>query len=565
MSEAILRIENLSITDRTTGKCLLSDLTWTIPEATLMALIGQSGAGKSLVCLAVMGLLPKHIYISAGHIIYRGQNITAMDEREWESLRGLEIGMIFQDAMTSLNPIRTIGAQVMDLLRQRLAYRKPQAKVRAQYLLDKVGISPHESFNRYPFQFSGGQQQRILIAMALACKPKLLIADEPTTSLDPIAQKHIMDLFRAIKEEFGTSIIMVSHDLILLSHIADRVLILQQGCKVEAGLIADILKHPRQDYTRELLACRPPRTFRPKRLASLGSYGKGETIPVIPRLPKKQAKEVLLACDDLCLTLGERRRWGGPQADGFSLQNISLKVYKGQTLGVVGRSGSGKTTLGRIIGGIQKHDRGRIYYLGKDLRSMDRTQLRQTRKSIQYVFQNSYSTLNPHLTVQQLLQETMDIYGLRDSGSLALLETLNLVELSAAVLHKFPYQLSGGERQRVNIARILVVQPELIIFDESVSALDVSVQARILNLLLDIQDALNLSYLFISHDISVVTFMAHDVLVMDQGRVVETIGGNVFYQQAKSEVSEQLIEAMPSEEYFDLDIYKGVYDLSSLR
>lgn len=492
-----------------------------------VALVGESGSGKSVTAMSIVNLLPENAE-RTGRILWKGQDLLQADRARLRALRGREIACVFQDPMSSLNPVYSIGDQLIEPLVTHLGLGRRAALARAEELLNEVGIpDPKRRLSAYPHELSGGQQQRVMIAMALACEPQLLIADEPTTALDVTIQRQILELLAKLKARHGLSVLFISHDLALVGEIADRVVVMRHGTVREQGAVADIFSDPQDAYTKALLACRPTLEEQlPARLMVIDDHiaGRGARTEAQPKDP---AAPVVLEVKSLTKSFWLRQGVFG-RKEFQAVKGVSFQLRRGHTLGVVGESGSGKTTMGLTL--LRLHEPhsgpmgGEVLFDGQNLMHLSDAQRQQMRRRIQIVFQNPYASLNPRFTIGQTLIEPMAIHGIgantaeREQRARALLDK---VGLEARAFAKYPHEFSGGQRQRVAIARCLTLNPEVLVLDEAVSALDVSVQAQVLNLLKDLQDELGLAYLFISHDLAVVRFISDEVLVMKDGEVVE--------------------------------------------
>jgi peptide/nickel transport system ATP-binding protein len=535
-------------------------VSFAVPAHRTVALVGESGSGKTVTALAVLGLLPSHAECR-GSIRFRGRELLNAPQASLRAVRGRHIACVFQDPMGSLNPVQSVGAQLAEPLMHHMGLGRLAARARAEELLAEVGLSqPRQRLAAYPHQLSGGQQQRVMIAMALACEPELLIADEPTTALDVTVQRQILSLLARLKEQRRMSLLFISHDLALVGEIADEVVVMRQGLVRESGAVAQIFTTPQDAYTRALLACRPSLTAPQQRLPVIEDLlaGRPALPPPAPRRrrgPPEPPPPVVLEARSLAKSFFVRDGlWR--RREFKALQPVSFRLRRGQTLGVVGESGSGKTTLGLAL--LRLHEpsggpvageallddvRGPLSLL--DLQGVAR---QATRRRIQIVFQNPYASLNPRFSVGQILLEPMRIHaigaddGERESRAI---ELLAQVGLGADVLGRYPHEFSGGQRQRIAIARCLTLSPEVLVLDEAVSALDVSVQAQVLNLLKDLQQALGLAYVFISHDLAVVRCIADEVLVMKDGRVVEHATAERLVTAPREAYTRQLLAAVP--------------------
>ncbi len=547
-----------------------------VAEHQTVALVGESGSGKSVTAMAIVGLLPGNAEPS-GSIAFQGRELLGASRRSLQRLRGKDIACVFQEPMSALNPVLTIGRQIAEPLLRHLRLSRRQARARAESLLDEVGMpEPRRRLASYPHELSGGQQQRAMIAMALACEPRLLIADEPTTALDVTIQRQILELLARLKTRHRMSMLFISHDLGVVGEIADRVVVMRRGEIREAGPVAAIFGAPRDPYTRALLACRPTLESRGARLMvvdahiaaqmpaspdALRAYGPAAALKdaaghATPRAAAAGAAKdpqapLVLEVEHLGKSYWIRHGVFGRQ-EFRAVEDASFRLRRGHTVGIVGESGSGKTTLGLAL--LRLHprgsgpSRGRALFDGRDLLTLSSREMLPLRRRIQVVFQNPYASLNPRFTVAQTLLEPMTIHGIgaahaeRDALARSMLER---VGLDASALPRYPHEFSGGQRQRIAIARCLTLAPEVIVLDEAVSALDVSVQAQVLNLLKDLQDELGLAYVFISHDLAVVRFMADEVLVMQGGRVVEQNRVEQILEHPQQDYTRRLLAAVP--------------------
>ncbi len=527
-----------------------------IAENRTVALVGESGSGKSVTAMSILNLLPDNAERS-GKILWRGKDLLHTPMAELQKLRGREIACVFQDPMTSLNPVFTVGDQLAEPLTKHLSLSRRAALERAEQLLVEVGMpEPKRRLAAYPHELSGGQQQRVMIAMALACEPKLLIADEPTTALDVTIQRQILELIAAIQRKHRMSVLFISHDLGVVGEIADEVLVMRHGVIREQGLVADIFAAPKDSYTLALLACRPSLDKPPARLmviddhiaASRGDPGRSAgKVADQPAPPKDAAAPVVLEVRALAKSFWLKQGLFGKR-EFKAVQGVNFKLRRGHTLGVVGESGSGKTTMGLTLLRLHEPTHGEVIFDGQDLLRLSASERQLMRRRIQIVFQNPYASLNPRFTIGQTLIEPMAIHKIgastteREQRARTLLEK---VGLDGSAFGKYPHEFSGGQRQRIAIARALTLDPEVLVLDEAVSALDVSVQAQVLNLLRDLQDELGLAYVFISHDLAVVRFISDEVLVMKDGVVVEQAGTEQILAAPREEYTQRLLAAIP--------------------
>ena len=556
-NETLLSVHDLRVdfrVNRAAAFEAVKGIAFDIPVNSTVALVGESGSGKSVTALAIMGLLPReNSSIGRGsRVMYRNRNLLALAPRELRLLRGADISMIFQEPMSSLNPVFTVGFQLREVLTTHLGLTSRQARARAVELLGEVGIpDPASKINSYPFELSGGQQQRVMIAMAIACEPKLLIADEPTTALDVTIQKQILDLIAAVQKQRRMSVLFITHDLAVVGEIADRVVVMRDGEIREQGAVDQIFGAPRDAYTKALLLCRPQLGGRPRRLPVIEDF-LGDPPVAATQVPQRSRglrgdETIVLEVRHLGKSFYSRAGLFGKK-EFKAVSDVSFRLAKGKTLGLVGESGSGKTTVGLALMRLHAEASGEVLFDGRDLLSIPPREMMPYKRRIQIVFQNPYASLNPRFTVGQILLEPMHIHGIgasederRDMAD----GLLAKVGLPAASFFKHPHEFSGGQRQRIAIARCLTMQPDVLICDESVSALDVSVQAQVLNLLQDLQDEFNMSYIFISHDLAVVRYMADQVLVMNAGEIVEIADADEIYLHPQHPYTQKLLSSIP--------------------
>jgi peptide/nickel transport system ATP-binding protein len=521
-----------------------------IEENTTTALVGESGSGKSVTAMSVLNLLPDNAERS-GKILWQGKDLLRTPLAELQHLRGKDIACVFQDPMQSLNPVFTVGDQLCEPLVKHMKMSRRAALQRAEQCLVEVGMpEPKRRLAAYPHELSGGQQQRVMIAMALACEPKLLIADEPTTALDVTIQRQILELIAGIQRKHRMSVLFISHDLGVVGEIADHVLVMRNGILREQGPVADIFAHPKDAYTQALLACRPSLAKNPARLTVIDDHIAGRPAQQEPK-PKDPDAPVVLAVRALNKSFWIKQGLFG-RREFKAVQNVNFQLRRGHTLGVVGESGSGKTTMGLSL--LRLHEAntgpmsGEAIFGGKNLLALSDRERQPMRRRIQVVFQNPYASLNPRFTIGQTLVEPMAIHGIgadtdeREGRARAL---LGKVGLDDKAFGKYPHEFSGGQRQRIAIARALTLNPEVLVLDEAVSALDVSVQAQVLNLLKDLQDELGLAYIFISHDLAVVRFISDEVLVMKDGIVVEQASAEQILAAPREDYTRRLLAAVP--------------------
>ncbi|MGB9992384.1 ABC transporter ATP-binding protein [Massilia sp. SM-13] len=555
--DKLLDVRNLRISFRIDKKNTfeaVKGISFSVPRNATVALVGESGSGKSVSSLAVMGLLPEQTTLidPASSVLFDGKEVLHLSTRERRAMCGKDISMIFQEPMSSLNPVFTVGYQIGEVLRQHMGMSGKQARARTLALLEEVGIpDPAGKIDAYPSQMSGGQQQRVMIAMAIACEPKLLIADEPTTALDVTIQKQIMELIAGLQKKHQMSVLFITHDLGLVGEIADEVIVMRHGEVRETGITQQIFGNPRDSYTRALLHCRPSLDARPWRLPVINDYMDGKAGPDVS-VPQRERgfrpdDDIVLDVQDLQKSFWLREGLFGKR-EFKAVKGVSFKLPRGKTLGVVGESGSGKTTVGLTLLRLHQATGGRAIFEGKDLISMPEKEYMAYKRRIQIIFQNPYASLNPRFTVGQILLEPMRLHKIgandRERTEMAL-QLLQRVGLPAHAYHRYPHEFSGGQRQRIAIARCLTMKPEILVCDESVSALDVSVQAQVLNLLQDLQDEYGLSYIFISHDLSVVKYISDQVMVMNKGEVVEIANSDDLYRNPVHPYTRSLLGAIP--------------------
>ncbi|WP_151988001.1 ABC transporter ATP-binding protein [Acinetobacter oleivorans] len=560
----LLHVKNLRVSFKGEDKQYIETvkgISFDIPENTTVALVGESGSGKSVTSLATMGLLPvgQSKIDEQSKIIFEGKDLLSLSRTEMRKICGKDIAMIFQEPMSSLNPVFTVGNQIAEVLCLHMGLSRKQARQRVLELLKEVGIpSPETKIDAYPNQLSGGQQQRVMIAMAIACEPKLLIADEPTTALDVTIQKQIIDLLESLRKRRQMSMLFITHDLALVGEIADKVIVMRHGEIREQGVAEEVLEQPKDVYTRALLYCRPQMSQRPYRLPVTSDFMRQEDNILVEQsfdaseIPERKRglkgdEQIILEVKDLKKSFYSRKGLFGKE-EFQAVKGVSFKLAKGKTLGLVGESGSGKTTVGLLLMRLHQASGGQAFIEGKDILPLTEKEFAKYQRKIQIIFQNPYASLNPRFTIGQILLEPMQIHGIgkddaeRKQIALGLLDRVNLPEQA---YYRYPHEFSGGQRQRIAIARCLTLKPEILICDESVSALDVSVQAQVLNLLQDLQDEFGLSYIFISHDLSVVKYISDQVMVMNHGEVVEIANSDELYAHPQHDYTKRLLQAIP--------------------
>ena len=556
MTAPLLSIRNLRVNFRLDKNSIfeaVKDIGFDIPTNSTVALVGESGSGKSVTSLSILGLLPKEnaTVLPGSEIVYGGRNLVELGQDELRKLRGADISMIFQEPMTSLNPVFTVGFQLAEVLRMHMGMGPAEARKRAVALLSEVGIpDPEFKINAYPSQMSGGQQQRVMIAMAIACEPKLLIADEPTTALDVTIQKQILDLIAALQKKHQMSVLFITHDLAVVGEIADYVVVMRNGEIREQGPAKSVFENPQDAYTKALLLCRPRLDRRPVRLPVIEDFmnGHGKAMHLTERKRGiDRGDPIILDVRHLGKDFYSREGLFG-RRKFEAVKDVSFRLPKGKTLGLVGESGSGKTTVGLTLMRLHEATTGEALFEGKDILAMSPRQFMDYKRRIQIIFQNPYASLNPRMIVGQILTEPMQIHGIgasvqeRTELAFELLQKVGLPEVS---FYKYPHEFSGGQRQRIAIARCLTLKPDILICDESVSALDVSVQAQVLNLLQDLQDEFRLSYIFISHDLAVVKYISDEIMVMNQGAIVEIANSDDIYLHPQHQYTKKLLSSIP--------------------
>lgn len=567
--KSILSVEQLSISfvDKEGKNCVVDNLSFELHKGQTIGLVGESGSGKSVSMMSVMRLLNEKKVEYSGRIVFHkdGKDIDLLSLKpsQIRTMRGSRIAMIFQEPMTSLNPSMLCGEQVMESLRLHLKMNRQQAEQRTLELFKEVLLpDPKKVFQSYPHEISGGQKQRVMIAMAMACNPDILIADEPTTALDVTVQKTIIELMKTLQKNHNMSIIFITHDLGVVAQIADDILVLYRGKKVEEGPVKIIFSHPQHAYTKGLLACRVPLDKRPKKLLTVSDFMSADnqalsnqlTVEEITlqerqaEIEKIMTRQPVLQVKNLCKSYKLPKKWFAKQLYFDAVRNVSFDVFEGETLGLVGESGCGKTTLGRLILRLIEPTSGQVLYQGEDIYQMKAERLRKLRKDIQVVFQDPYSSLNPRYTIGHAITEPMKLHGIGKNDAERKEMVMNLLEkvnLEQKYFYSYPHEFSGGQRQRVCIARALALQPKFLICDESVSALDVSVQAQVLNLLNQLKKEFQLTYIFISHDLSVVKYMSHRILVMQKGAIQELNEADQLYAHPQTQYTRTLIDAIP--------------------
>ena len=571
----LLKIEDLSLEFRRDSQWnpILHHINLSLDKGEVLGIVGESGSGKSVTALSVMQLLnPKVTRYPSGKILFHAQDdekippldILKASESDMQSLRGNQIGMIFQEPMTSLNPVIRCGEQISEQIILHKHISKKEAKEQVVNLFNEVMLPrPAQIFDSYPHELSGGQKQRIMIAMAMSCNPKLLIADEPTTALDVTIQKNILELIRNLQQKHGMSVLFITHDLGVMAEVADRTIVMYKGDIVEENTVRNIFLNPKNPYTKQLIACRPSMSQRLKTLPQVSDFAGNDdkavqdiisNLTVKPE-ERKAVHEKLYAGDKIITIKNlnkvyklRKRKLFEKQQFLHALKDINLDIYEGETLGLVGESGCGKTTLGRTLLRLIEPSSGEVCFRGKNLVRIPASELREMRKDLQIILQDPYSSLNQRLTIGEALMEPMRVHGILHNDKerkKRVIELLERISLNESHFYRYPHEFSGGQRQRISIARALTVNPKFIICDESVSALDVSVQAQVLNLLNELKSEFHFTYIFISHDLSVVKFMADRIAVMQQGAIVETGEADTLCNYPKTDYTKKLIDSIP--------------------
>jgi peptide/nickel transport system ATP-binding protein len=557
----LIQIKNLQISFNQNGVDVpaVKNISLDIPKGKITAIIGESGSGKSVTALSLLNLLPTQAIIK-GEVNFTEnendvQNLITLSDNEIRKIRGNKIAMIFQEPMTSLNPLHKCGAQVMENLILHKKLTKQQAKEEALALFTKVELpNPAEMLERYPHQLSGGQKQRVMIAIAMSCKPALLIADEPTTALDVRVQKNVLKLLKKLQQENNMSILFITHDLQLVANIADEIAVMYKGEIVEQGISKTILENPQHNYTKALLGCLPTPKSKGKKLAVISDFLEGKNEVGEQLVAETQiSSSVILEVKNLKVYYATKRNFIGKVLENYkAVDDVSFSVHKNEIVGLVGESGCGKTTLGRAILQLIKPTAGNILYQGKDIAKLQKEDLRILRKEIQIVFQDPYGSLNPRISIGDAIAEPMQVHGYSSSKNARKEKAVHLLEqvnLPADAMERFPHQFSGGQRQRICIARALALNPNFLIFDESVSALDVSVQAQVLNLINDLKAKFNFTAIFISHNFPVVHYISDRIMVMKAGKIIEEGTANDIIFNPKQNYTKELLAAVPGEHF----------------
>lgn len=566
LKELILDIKNLKVEFSTEDGLYtaVKSLSFSLRDGEILGLVGESGSGKSVSSLALMGLLQcPPAKITNGEILFRNKQkqwveLLKVDKSLMQYYRGNEIAMVFQEPMTSLNPVMKCGKQVVEAINthQKLSYKC--AKQKCLELFNDVLLPEREMvFNKYPYELSGGQKQRVIIAMALSGNPSLLIADEPTTALDVTVQKKILELIRSLSKKYKMSVIFITHDLGVVAEIADNIAVMYQGNIVEIGTKNEVLFNSKHPYTKGLISCRPPIEKRPAKLPTVSDFISESEIDNATISPEERKQKLdtlyknkpLLEVSDLEVKFNFKKKlWGKTKKDFTAVKNVSFSVFQGETLGIVGESGCGKTTIGRSILNLIEISSGKIVFDGLNLLNVSKSQMYGIRKKIQIIFQDPYSSLNPRINIGNAIIEPMKVHNIEANDKIRKEKVISLLEkvsLGPEFFKRYPHELSGGQRQRICIARALALNPSLIVCDESVSSLDVSVQAQVLNLLNQLKNEFGLTYIFISHDLSVVKYMSDRVIVIKRGEIIEQGESDKLYEQPQHPYTQKLISSIP--------------------
>jgi peptide/nickel transport system ATP-binding protein len=585
--EILLQVKNLVTEFKSDNELIkaVNDISFTLHKGETIGIVGESGSGKSVTSLSIMQLIPNPPgRVSGGEILYHSKkngikNLRTLSNQEMRTYRGNEIAMIFQEPMTSLNPVYSCGAQVMEAIILHQKINKKEAKQKTLHLFSQVQLpDPERMFDAYPHEISGGQKQRVMIAMAMSCNPRILIADEPTTALDVTVQKNILDLMLQLQKEHEMGIMFITHDLGVIAELADVVMVMYKGKVVEQGPVLEIFTNPQHPYTKSLLACRPPLDKRILRLPVSSDFMKvdeqGQMIEIAKSVSesinsvivsKEQrlaehkelyARKKIVEIKNIKTYFPKHKSFFGKTTDWLkAVDDVTLDVYEGETLGLVGESGCGKTTLGRTILRLNEPTSGEIYFEQKNVLAYSPKEMRALRKDMQIIFQDPYSSLNPRISIGKSIMEPMQVHNMLSSTQERkdrVLELLKKVGLEEKHFNRYPHEFSGGQRQRVCIARALALNPKFIICDESVSALDVSVQAQVLNLLNDLKREFKFTYIFISHDLSVVKFMSDRMAVMNKGKIVELGEADSIYMNPQTDYTKKLINSIPKGQLDDI-------------
>ena len=554
MDNTLLRVKNLSLglNNPKNEKLLIDNVSFDIKKNEIVSIIGESGSGKTLTAMSILGLLDKVLFNISGQIIFNKINLLSVNEAKIRKIRSHNISIVFQNPMSSLNPTMKLGKQIYEVFHSHIDLNYNSVNKRIKELIKKVKLDGVKNlFEKYPHEISGGQMQRFMLVMALASSPKLLIADEPTTALDVTVQKEIIEILKSLQKTENLSILLISHNIGLVKNISDKIIVMKEGKLIENNHTQLILKSPKKKYTKGLLSININNKKRVKKLNTLQNFEKEIQNNNISKRTRNNRLKLLYEKEPLMIVRNVSKYYSRfvnfrNKVNFKALKNINIKLYEGETLGIIGESGSGKTTLSEVIMKIKKYEFGNIFYKNKNINKFNKTEMLNYRKEVQIVFQDPYSSLNPLFNVKEIIAEPIKCHNIFEKKSeidKKCKELINDVKIGQSYLNKYPHELSGGQRQRVAIARAISINPKILILDESVSALDVSIQASILNLLTEIKEKYNLSYIFISHDLSVVKHMSDKIAVFLNGKIVEYADADLLFKSPKKEYTKALLRS----------------------
>ena len=554
MDNTLLRVKNLSLglNNPKNEKLLIDNVSFDIKKNEIVSIIGESGSGKTLTAMSILGLLDKALFNISGHIIFNKINLLSVNEAKIQKIRSHNISIVFQNPMSSLNPTMKLGKQIYEVFHSHIDLNYNSVNKRIKELIKKVKLDGVKNlFEKYPHEISGGQMQRFMLVMALASSPKLLIADEPTTALDVTVQKEIIEILKSLQKTENLSILLISHNIGLVKNISNKIIVMKEGKLIENNHTQLILQSPKKKYTKGLLSININNKKRVKKLNTLQNFEKEIQNNNISKRTRNNRLKLLYEKEPLMIVRNVSKYYSRivnfrNKVNFKALKNINIKLYEGETLGIIGESGSGKTTLSEVIMKIKKYEFGNIFYKNKNINKFNKTEMLNYRKEVQIVFQDPYSSLNPLFNVKEIIAEPIKCHNIFEKKSeidKKCKELINDVKIGQSYLNKYPHELSGGQRQRVAIARAISINPKILILDESVSALDVSIQASILNLLTDIKEKYNLSYIFISHDLSVVKHMSDKIAVFLNGKIVEYADADLLFKSPKKEYTKALLRS----------------------
>ena len=554
MDNTLLRVKNLSLglNNPKNEKLLIDNVSFDIKKNEIVSIIGESGSGKTLTAMSILGLLDKALFNISGHIIFNKINLLSVNEAKIQKIRSHNISIVFQNPMSSLNPTMKLGKQIYEVFHSHIDLNYDSVNKRIEKLIKKVKLDGVKNlFEKYPHEISGGQMQRFMLVMALASSPKLLIADEPTTALDVTVQKEIIEILKSLQKTENLSILLISHNIGLVKNISNKIIVMKEGKLIENNHTQLILQSPKKKYTKGLLSININNKKRVKKLNTLQNFEKEIQNNNISKRTRNNRLKLLYEKEPLMIVRNVSKYYSRfvnfrKKVNFKALKNINIKLYEGETLGIIGESGSGKTTLSEVIMKIKKYEFGNIFYKNKNINKFNKTEMLNYRKEVQIVFQDPYSSLNPLFNVKEIIAEPIKCHNIFEKKSeidKKCKELINDVKIGQSYLNKYPHELSGGQRQRVAIARAISINPKILILDESVSALDVSIQASILNLLTEIKEKYNLSYIFISHDLSVVKHMSDKIAVFLNGKIVEYADADILFKSPKKEYTKALLRS----------------------